>query len=184
VDAEAPFFQSRELRWAAATVALLAFAAAAALGAVGRYSDRLLLDLWLWQPSGSPAAVAAFAAAQSPIPEQRPLRLTLQLPDPVQPGDWIAAERSFARPDAGAYCLRFFTFADPAATGSSRVRVLANDSEADSWPVGATAAGKVAHLSGLRPRDGRLRLKLELRAEAAAATPKVYFEFLSLRRCG
>lgn len=184
MNAEAPFFRSRELGWVAVLAALLALAAAAALAAAGRGSDRLLLDLRLWQPSGSPAAAAAFAAAQSPIPQQRPLRLTLQLPAPVQAGDWIAAERTFSRPDAGAYCLRLFTFADPAAAGAARVRVLANGSEAASWPLVAAPEGKIAHLADLRPRDGRLRLQLELRADSAGTASRVHFEFLSLRRCG
>lgn len=184
MNAETPFFRSRELRWVAAFAALLALAGAAALAAAGRGSERLLLDLRLWQPSGSPAAVAAFAAAQSAIPEQRPLRLTLLLPAPVRPGDRVAAERTFSRPDAGAYCLRLFTFTDPTAFGAARVRVLANGSEAASWPVVAAPEGKIAHLADLRPRDGRLRLQLELRAESAGTASQVHFEFLSLRRCG
>jgi hypothetical protein len=192
------FAFSRELR----VVALLAFAALAwglaALGAAGSVGDRLMLDFRTFAPAASrPEVLALFQAAQSPWPEQRPLRLTLRLAEPVRPGDFAAAERTFEVPP-GRYCLRVLTFSDPPPPGTPPLvhplesRVLVDGAVVDARRVTDAGAGGLIDrddLRVLRPRDGRLTLRFELRAYGGAdwlhpRAPAVHFEAATLRRCG
>jgi len=196
-----PFPFSRELR----VVALLAFAALAwglaalgAAGAAGRLGDRLMLDFRTFAPAASrPEVLALFQAAQSPWPEQRPLRLTLRLAEPVRPGDFVAAERTFEVPP-GRYCLRVLTFSDAPPPGTPplvhplEARVLVDGALADARLVTDAGGGGLIDLDdlhSLRPQDGRLTLRFELRAYGGAdwlhpRAPAVHFEAATLRRCG
>lgn len=193
-----PFPFSRELR----VVALLAFAALAwgfaALGAVGSAGDRLMLDFRTFAPAASrPEVLALFRTAQSPWPEQRPLRLTLRLAEPVRPGDFIAAERTF-EVSPGRYCLRVLTFADAPPPGTPplvhplETRVLVDGALADARLVTDAGGGSLIYLDNLQSlptRAGRLTLRFELRAYGGAdwlhpRAPAVHFEAATLRRCG
>ncbi len=186
---------SRELR----IVALLAFAALAggfaALGAVGRFTDRMMLDFRTFAPSASrPEVLALYEPAQSRWPEQRPLRLTLKLAEPVRSGDFVAAERSFAVPP-GRYCLRALTYSEPPPAGTPALthpleaRVLVDGALTDARPVTDAGAGALISRDDLQPLDGRLTLRFELRAYSGAdwlhpRAPAVHFEAATLRRCG
>lgn len=190
-----PFAFSRELR----VVALLAVAALgfglAGLAALGRFTDRLMLDFRTFAPAASrPEILALFPGAQSPWPEQRPLRLTLKLAEPVRPGDFVAAERSFALPP-GRYCLRALTFVDPLPSGAQplthplEARVLVDGAPVDARQVVEKRSGDLIARDGIRPRDGRLTLRFEVRAYSGAdwlhpRAPAVHFEGATLRRCG
>ena len=191
----APLPFSRELR----VVALLAAAGLcwglAALGAAGRLTDLLLLDLRGFVPAASrPEVLARFDAARSRWPELQAMRLTLELAEPVRPGDFLAAERSYELPP-GRYCLRALTFTDPPPAGAPplvhplEARVLANGELAAARVVTDAGAGALVAADGLQPRDGRLALRFELRAYDGGAwlhprAPGVHFEAATLRRCG
>lgn len=196
-----PFSFSRELR----VVALLAFAAVAwglaALSAAGAAGDRLMLDFRTFAPAASrPEVLALFEPAQGPWPERRPLRLTLRLAEPVRPGDFAAAERTFEVPP-GRYCLRVLTFSDVPPPGTPplvhplEARVLADGAVVDARAVTDAGGGSLIYRDDLRvlrvlqPRDGRLTLRFELRAYGGAdwlhpRAPAVHFEAATLRRCG
>jgi hypothetical protein len=189
---------ARELRVLALAAAGAAALGLAALGAAGRFGDRLLLDFRSFAPAASrPEVLALFLPAQSPWQEQRPLRLTLQLAEPVRSGDFVAAERTFDLPP-GRYCLRALTFTSPVPPGTPplehplEARVLVDGALADArvvrdQPPGGP--GGAVFLEGLEPRDGRLTLRFELRAYGGAdwlhpRAPAVHFETATLRRCG
>jgi hypothetical protein len=187
---------ARELRVLALAAVGAAALGLAALGVAGRLTDRLLLDFRGFAPSASrPEVLALFGPAQG-VPEQRPLRLALQLAEPVRPGDFVAAERTFELAP-GRYCLRALTFTGPVPRGTPplahplEARVLIDGAIADARVVRDQADGEpggMVFLEGLQPRAGRLTVRFELRAYDGGAwlhprAPAVHFETATLRRC-
>jgi hypothetical protein len=181
-----------------AAVALLL----ALLAVVRERTDALMLDFREWQPSSSVPELAGsrvreyFESVQTPIPEQRPFRLSLQVPPTARPGDFVAAtwER---RADSGRrYCFLALTFGSPPAPGTlattalTFVRVLVNGETVSEFAVAPDSAGRAVYESRIVPRNGRIAVRLEARAEAlppgAPQQPPaaVHFELASLRGCG
>jgi hypothetical protein len=186
-------------------VCAVALLAALALGlavvfALARWSDRTMLDFRRWRPSTSVPGLRAvgldahFERSQTAIPEQRPFRLTLQLPASARVGDGMAAEAWVPR-RPGRHC--FFVLAFPSAPASqpasalaARARVWVGGRLADSFPVGSTAepSRRDIRLDGVVPAGGGVPVRFEIVAEPAltgsAPTPAaVQFEMATLRRC-
>jgi hypothetical protein len=189
------FYRSPELKAilaaAVAAVALLF----AVLAVLARRTDVLPLDFREWEPvASSPFAGtvrsagevrAWFDAQQSPAPEQRPLRLTLRLlPSVTQ--DFLAAGRMVPVGGGGPYCLRVFVV--PLAAGpDARLLVLVDGAVVASLPTNEDRKARIVEVAGIRPRDGQVDLRFELRAGPGGVpegwAPAAWFDYATLREC-
>lgn len=181
---EGGLLRSAELR----VVVALGVAAGAlllALLAVARErTDLLLLDFRDWRPVNE---VARFRNLQSDPPDRRPFRLILQLDGEAGKPAVMAAEREVPAEDGERYCFGVLaSSAEPDWNHSFQIAVAVNGAEAWSAPLKDSAKGYDIALSGLEPRRGKLKIRLELRPAAGKApspSPPVYFEYASLREC-
>jgi hypothetical protein len=165
-------------------------------------TDVLMLDLREWRPSSSVPDLAGstlrdfFESIQTPIPEQRPFRLSLQVPPTARPHDFVAAEWDRPADPGRRYCLLVLTFGSPPAPGTLATtarlyaRVQINGKGVADFRVPPDGAGGAIYEPRIEARDGRITVRVEARAEALPpGTPQqppaaVHFEFASLRACG
>jgi hypothetical protein len=196
-----PLYRSAELRLAAAAAIAAGALLLAALQVTARWSDFLMLDFRQWQPSSSvpdlagPRAKEYFESLQTSIPEQRPFRLSLQVPPTARPGDFVAVERTFAVGTDGRYCLRALTFGSPPAPGTTATttpafaRVLVNGKVVTLQPIVPGGPGGAFYVGQIEPRKAKVEIRFEAVAEALApGAPQhppaaFHFEFATLRRC-
>jgi hypothetical protein len=194
--ADSGFYRSPELKIAlAVTVAAVAFLFAV-LALLARRSDFLLLDFREWEPVASSPFQGVvrsagevrtyFDAQQTPVVEQRPLRLTLRLlPSPAP--DSLAASRAVPVAGDGPYCLRVFVI--PLAAGpDARLLVSVDGAVAASLPTAEDRKARIVEVAGIRPRDGKVDLRFELEAGPGGVpegwAPAASFDYATLRECG
>lgn len=174
----------------AAAVAAVSLGLALLEGVAAR-TDLLMLDFREWRPVGPhPDAAAFFESVQLAPPDLRPLQLDLRLADPGAASDFLAAERSYEVEADGCYRFRVYLWS-PAPSEAARILISANDEVVWSAPLTAATRGNGVSVDGLRPRQGEVEIRLELRAGSPAAAqvsppPAVRFEYAVLRRmpCG
>ena len=193
--ADRGFYRSPELKIAlAGTVAAIAILFAI-LAVLARRTDFLLLDLRQWEPVASSPFQGAvrsaeevrfyFDAQQTPIVERRPMRLTLRLP-PSTTQDSLAASRAVPVAGDGPYCLRVFVI--PLAAGpDARLTVSVDGAEAASLPTFEDRKARIVDVGGIRPRDGKVDLRFELRSGPGGVpqgwAPAAFFDYATLREC-
>lgn len=195
MHADRGFYRSPELKIVlAGAVAAVAFVFAV-LAVLARRTDLLLVDLRQWAPvASSPFAGSVrsaeevqgyFDAQQIPVVEQRPMRLTLRLlPSATQ--DFLAASRAVPVAGDGPYCLRVFVI--PLAAGpDARLLVSVNSAVAAALPAVEDRKARIVEVAGIRPRDGKVDLRFELKAGPGGVpdgwAPAAYFDYVTLREC-
>jgi hypothetical protein len=194
--ADSGFYRSPELKIAlAVTVAAVAFLFAV-LALLARRSDLLLLDFREWEPVASSPFQGVvrsagevrtyFDAQQTAVVEQRPLRLTLRLLPSTAP-DSLAASRAVPVAGDGPYCLRVFVI--PLAAGpDARLLVSVDGAVAASLPTLEDRKARIVEVKGIRPRDGKVDLRFELKAGPGGVpqgwAPAAFFDYATLRECG
>ncbi len=177
--------RSAELRLVVA-VTVAAGALLLALLAVARErTDLLLLDFREWRPVNKGAH---FTFLQNDPPDRRPFRLTLQLDAAAGAPRFMAAEREIPAAEGERYCFSVLASPEgPLPAAAPRIAVAVNDAVAWSAPLKASGKGYAIALSGLRPRRGKIKIRLELRSAAgqppSSPSPPVHFEYASLREC-
>jgi hypothetical protein len=189
-----------ELRVVLAALVAAGALVLAALHVVAARTDFLVLDLRAWQPVSSipglqgEALARFYESLQVVPPEQRPFRLTLQVPPTARPGDFVAAERSLPAAE-GEHCLAVLTFvADPpagtaATTAIAMPRIVAGDRHVTLPRMVPAVEGAAWELRDIHPRRGRIPIRFEVRAAALAAgsdhqrPAAIHFELVRLRAC-
>lgn len=194
--ADSGFYRSPELRIALAGTAAAIALLFAVLAVLARRTDFLLLDFREWEPvASSPFQEAVrsagevrsyFDAQQTPAVEQRPMRLTLRLL-PSATEDSLAATRAVPVAGNGPYCLRLFVI--PLAAGpDARLLVSVDGAVAASLPTFEDRKARIVEVKGIRPRDGKVDLRFELRAGPGGVpqgwAPAAFFDYATLRECG
>lgn len=193
--ADRGFYRSPELKIAlAGTVAAVALFFAV-LAVLARRTDFLLLDFRQWEPVASSPFQGGvrsseevrfyFNAQQTPIVEQRPTRLILRLL-PSATEDSLAAARAVPVAGDGPYCLRVFVI--PVAAGpDARLLVSVDGAEAASLPTFEDRKARILEVKGIRPREGKVDLRFELRAGPGGVpqgwAPAAFFDYATLREC-
>lgn len=189
------FYRSPELKAVVAAAVAAVALLFAVLAVLARRTDVLPLNFRDWEPvASSPFAGTVrsaedvriyFDTQQSPVAEQRPLRLTLRLlPSATQ--DFLAAGRLVPVGGDGPYCLRVFVV--PLAAGpDARLLVLVDGTVAASLPTAEDRKARIVEVGGIRPRDGRVDLRFELRAGPGGVpegwAPAAWFDYATLREC-
>lgn len=175
--------RSAELRLVVAVMVAAGALLLALLAVARERTDLLLLDFREWRPVNE---AAHFAFLQNDPPDRRPFRLTLRLDTP----GFMAAEREMPVEEGERYCFGVLASHEgplPAdAAGIPRIAVAVNDTVAWSAPLKASGKGYAIALSGLRPRQGKIKIRFELRSAAGPSpspSPPVHFEYASLREC-
>jgi hypothetical protein len=170
--------RSAELRMVVAVMVAAGALLLALLAVARERTDLLLLDLREWRPVNE---AARFASLQTDSPDRRPFRLTLRL----DKSGFMAAEREIPVPEGERYCFGVLASHEgllPALPAEvPRIAVAVNDSVAWSAPLKSSGKGYAIALSGLRPRQGKIKIRFELRS--ASGSPPVHFEYASLREC-
>ncbi|HEX6863612.1 MAG TPA: hypothetical protein VF414_12385 [Thermoanaerobaculia bacterium] len=195
MHADRGFHRSPELKIVlAGAVAAVAFVFAV-LAVLARRTDLLLVDLRSWEPvASSPFAGSVrsaeevrgyFDAQQTPVVEQRPMRLTLRL-QPTVTEDFLAASRAVPVSGDGPYCLRVFVI--PLAAGpGARLLVSVNGAVAAALPAAEDRKARIVEVAGIRPQDGQVDLRFELRAGPGGVpegwAPAANFDYATLREC-
>ncbi|HKV08978.1 MAG TPA: hypothetical protein VJ725_12620 [Thermoanaerobaculia bacterium] len=195
MHADRGFYRSPELKIVLAGAAAAVALVFAVLAVLARRTDLLLVDLRPWEPvASSPFAGsvrsaeevrAYFDAQQTPVFEQRPMRLTLRLP-PSTTQDFLAASRAVPVAGNGSYCLRVFVI--PLAAGpDARLLVSVDGAVAASLPATEDRKARIVEVAGIRPRDGQVDLRFELRAGPGGVpegwAPAADFDYATLREC-
>jgi hypothetical protein len=187
-----PFLlRSPELRIVAAAAVAAISLGLAVLEVAAARTDLLMLDLREWRPVGPRADAAAFfESVQTAPPDLRPLQLELRLAQPGSPSDFLAAERTFDVDRDGCYRFRVYVWS-PTPVHTAKSYILVNDEIAWSAPLAEAAPGRGVSIDGVRPRQGEVEVRLELRAEPlraspASPVPTARFEYAVLRQvpCG
>lgn len=187
-------YRSAELRVVLA-VAVAAIALGLALLAVAaEWTDLLMLDFREWRPATSGLAEPPrshveeyFRNLQSDPPGRRPFRLNLRL-EAGGPG-FLAAERELPARDGERYCFRVLVSPElPAEVGGLGVAVSVNDAVAWSRPLtprtNGYGYGYAISVDGIRPRQGKVKIRLELRSSRPQPPASaVHFEYATFRRC-
>jgi hypothetical protein len=191
---------SRELRLVVAASGALVALLLAVLHVVAARTDLLMLDLREWRPVSSVPGLTGeelarfYEGLQVVPPEQRPFRLSLQLPPTARPGDVLAAERVVDAGE-GSRCLFVLSFVSAPAPGSAATtlpvlsQVVAGDRVVSLPAITPAAAGSVWYLRDVQSRAGKLPIRFEVRASGVApgmtARPPaaIHFELARLRPC-
>lgn len=172
----------------------------ASLHVLAARTDLLMLDLREWRPVSSvprlqgEALERYFEGLQSVPPEQRPFRLTLQVPASARPGDFVAAEHEVPATE-GSHCLLVLSFVSDPVPGTSATtaiavpRIVAGDRIVELPRLVPAVEGAVSYLRGIRSGVGRIPIRFEVRAEALRADmppqrpAAIHFELARLRSC-
>ncbi|HYO15403.1 MAG TPA: hypothetical protein VE685_19580 [Thermoanaerobaculia bacterium] len=163
--------RSPELRIVAAAAVAATCLGLAVLEVVAARTDLLMLDLREWRPVGSrPDAAAVFKSAQTAPSDLRPLQLDLRLARPGSPSDFLAAERTFEVDGDGCYRFRVYVWS-PTPIHTAKSIIAVNDEIAWSAPLAEASPGKGVSIEGVRPRQGTVEVRLELRADPVRASP-------------
>ncbi len=170
--------RSAELRLVMAVMVAAGALLLALLAVAGERTDLLLLDFREWRPVNDEAH---FQYLQNDPPDRRPFRLTLQLEG--RPG-FLAVENELPADEGKRYCFRVLASpAEPYAPEGFRIVISINGAEVWSAPLKGTGRGYAISLPGIRPRQGKVKVRLEVRSPKAQPTPAVHFEYASLREC-
>ena len=179
--------RSAELRLVVCVMVAAGALLLALLAVVEERTDLLLLDFREWRPVNE---AAHFTFLQDDPPDRRPFRLTLQLDTAAGTPGFMAVEREIPAPEGERYCFGVLASHEgplPAdAAGIPRIAVAVNDAVAWSAPLKSSGKGYAIALSGLRPRRGKIKIRLELRpatGQPPSPSPPVHFEYASLREC-
>lgn len=183
--------RSPELRIVAAAAVAVISLGLAVLEVAAARTDLLMLDLREWRPVGPQADAATFfESVQTAPPDLRPLQLELRLAQPGSPSDFLAAERTFDVEGEGCYRFRVYLWS-PTPVDTARASIAVNDEIAWSAPLAEAALARGVSIDGVRPRQGEVEVRLELRADPlraspASPAPSVRFEYAVLRQvpCG
>lgn len=199
------FYRSVEFRTAVLAVICLLGVAGWVLDFYGKHSSSLLLDFREWTPDSSSlsrqpgTSIAqlreAFANIQTPLPEQRPFRLTLELDAMPQAGDYLSARRIVEADPDRKYCFSVLAYNErfsPETEGAAKViavTVEINDRIVASFPRNARGRGRRISADGIIPRRGSIEIRFTVKA---VQTPegvfrrqdsRVNFEYASLHPC-
>jgi hypothetical protein len=167
--------RSAELRLVVAVMVAAGSLLLALLAVARERTDLLLLDFREWRPVNE---AAHFTFLQDDPPDRRPFRLTLQL----DASGFMAAEREIPAEEGERYCFGVLASHEgPLPAEVPQIAVAVNDAVAWSAPLKSSGKGYAVALSGLRPRRGKIKIRLELRS--ATGSPPVHFEYASLREC-
>lgn len=178
-EEEGGLLRSAELRVVVALVVAACALLLALLSVAAKTTDLLLLDFRDWRPVSDGAQLSF---PRSDPPDRWPFRVTLQLDGRAGAR---AAEREFPAREGKRYCFRVLTSpAEPYAVDGFRIVISINGAVAWSAPLKGTGRGYAVFLPGLRPRQDKIEVRLEVRSPRAQPTPAVHFEYASLRECG
>jgi hypothetical protein len=162
-------------------------------------TDAMLLDLRQFSPISchadrSPQQVRQFyESIQTTNSAQRPFQLTLMLERIPTAGDFFAVEHELPASDGEEYCFQVFTHspyfnATEFARAALGVAVLVDEVPVVRMPI-ADRRGSVIDIDGIKPHDGSIRMRFEVRAyhscsdESWRQASLVQFELATLERC-
>jgi len=189
-------YRSAELRVVLAAAVAAGALLLALLAVAGERTDLLLLDFREWRPVtaglGEPARSEAeeyFDGLQGGVPDRRPFRLNLQLGAAEGTSGFMAAERELPAAEGARYCFRVLAATSaPVPAGALGIAVSVNDAVAWSTPLAGPVRGYAVAVSDIRPRRGKVKVRLELRSSnrqplPLSPAPAVRFEYATFRRC-
>lgn len=183
-EEEGGLLRSAELRLVVAVMVAAGALLLALLAVAGERTDLLLLDFREWRPVNE---AAHFTFLQDDPPDRRPFRLTLQLDTAAGAPGFMAVEREMLVEEGEGYCFGVLASHEgPLPADVPRIAVSVNDAVAWSAPLKASGKGYAISLSGLRPRQGKIKIRFELRSatgQSPSPSPAVHFEYASLREC-
>ena len=176
--------RSAELRLVVAVMVAAGALLLALLAVARERTDLLLLDFREWRPVNG---AAHFTFLQNDPPDRRPFRLTLQLDAAAGAPGFMAVEREIPAEEGESYCLGVLASHEgPLPPDVPRIAVAVNDAVVWSAPLKSSGKGYAIALSGLRPRQGKIKIRFELRSatgQSPSPSPPVHFEYASLREC-
>jgi hypothetical protein len=189
-------FRSAELLVVLAAAVAAGALLLALLAVAAERTDLLLLDFREWRPVASGVGEPSrsplegyFNGLQAGPPARRPFRLTLQLESAAGGLGFLAAERELPAAAGELYCFRVLASTSaPVTAGGLGIAVYVNDAVAWSTPLAGPVRGYAVAVSGIRPRRGKVKIRLELRSSnwqpsPPVPAPAVRFEYASFRRC-
>jgi hypothetical protein len=173
------------------------------LNLVGEFTRFLLLDFREWTPSASTlgsgftkkSVLRYYESIQTRISAQRPLRVTLQLMRPPQPGDSFSVEKVYSTDPSQQYCFEVFAFGpyskndSKEAIDSFGIKVRVNGDEVASIPIAESEKVHRIVAKGIWPVDRRIKISFSVEVHSMMKTERwkqastVHFENASLRPC-
>jgi hypothetical protein len=189
-------YRSAELRVVLAAAVAAGALLLALLAVAEERTDLLLLDFREWRPVtsglGEPSRSEVeeyFDGLQGGLPDRRPFRLNLQLGAAEGISGFLAAERELPAAEGARYCFKVLAATSaPVPPGALGIAVYVNDAVAWSMPLAGPVRGYAIAVSDIRPRRGKVKVRLELRSSnqqplSLSPAPAVRFEYATFRRC-